>query len=103
MEHLGYTKARINLRTKFRPEKGPERIVRDADPHNEKRPEKPPAVAFGVTGLLIAVVATAYNLVVVFVLFSQGLLPLLSLLAVAYGGYLVISQWSLFRSAQLSH
>jgi hypothetical protein len=53
--------------------------------------------------LLIAAIATAYNLVVVFVLFSQGLLPLLSLLAVAYGGYLVISQWSLFRSTQTSH
>ena len=53
-------------------------------------------------GLLIAVIATGYNLVVVFVLFSQGLLPLLSLLAVAYGGYIVISQWSLFRSTQAS-
>ena len=50
--------------------------------------------------LLVAVLATLYNLVVVIMLFSQGILPILSLLAVAFGGYLVMSQWTVFRASR---
>lgn len=47
--------------------------------------------------LAIAVAATAYNLYVAARLFSGGLLPLQSLLAVAFGGYIAANQRRMFQ------
>ena len=48
--------------------------------------------------LLIAIIATGYNLVVALMLFSTGVLPLFSLLAIAFGGYIVMHEWRLLQS-----
>jgi hypothetical protein len=47
-------------------------------------------IALGVT-----VVATALNLFVCFKLFGVGILPLMSALAVAFGGYMCVYEWRL--------
>jgi hypothetical protein len=48
--------------------------------------------------LAVAVIATAYNLFVVVRLFAAGVLPIPSLLAVAFGGYIVASEWRMLQS-----
>jgi hypothetical protein len=51
-----------------------------------------------ILALLIAVLATGYNLIVALMLFSTGVLPLFSLLAVAFGGYIVMHEWRLLQA-----
>jgi hypothetical protein len=45
----------------------------------------------------MALLATAYNAVVVAVIMKDGGVPLLSLLVIAFGGYMVLSQWHMLR------
>jgi hypothetical protein len=49
-------------------------------------------LAFGIT-----VIATAYNLFVSFKLLTAGLIPLMSMLAVAFGGYIAVYEWRLLQ------
>lgn len=48
-----------------------------------------------VLALLIAAAATIYNLVVSITLFQAGIMPLYSLFAVAFGGYMLACEWRL--------
>ena len=48
--------------------------------------------------LLIAGLATVYNLIVALMLFTTGALPLFSLLAVAFGGYIVVLEWRMLQT-----
>jgi len=47
--------------------------------------------------LLVAFTATALNLIVALMLLTTGILPLLPLLAVAFGGYIVMHEWRLLQ------
>jgi hypothetical protein len=47
--------------------------------------------------LLITVLATVYNVVACAVLFRDGITPLLSLLAVGFGGYMAFAEWGMLR------
>lgn len=47
--------------------------------------------------LLITVLATVYNVVACAVLFKDGITPLLSLLAVGFGGYMAFAEWGMLR------
>jgi hypothetical protein len=47
--------------------------------------------------LLITVLATALNLIVCGLMFKIGLLPIMSGLAVAYGGYMAMYEWQLLK------
>jgi hypothetical protein len=49
-------------------------------------------------GWFLAFFATAYNVVVAALLFQRGVLPLMSLLAVAFGGYMAMYLWKLLQS-----
>ena len=51
-----------------------------------------------VIALAVAVLATGYNAFVAILLFTAGALPLMSLLAVAFGGYIAMSEWKLLES-----
>jgi hypothetical protein len=48
-------------------------------------------------GLALTIGATGYNLYVAGVLQKNGVLPLISLLAVALGGYIAFGQWQLLK------
>ena len=48
--------------------------------------------------LLIAFVATMFNLIVAIKIFGFGALPLMSLVAVAFGGLLVVSEWQILTA-----
>lgn len=50
--------------------------------------------------LTITIVATVLNLVVCAKLFAAGVLPLLSLLAIAFGGYIAAYEWRLLKYFQ---
>ena len=54
-------------------------------------------VALITVALLVTVLATAYNLFVAVKLLAAGALPLWSLLAVAFGGYIAIFEWRLLQ------
>lgn len=58
-----------------------------------------PGATMVATGLALTMtlVATIYNLVTCGVLLQDGVTPLLSLLAVAFGGYMVITHWATLR------
>lgn len=47
--------------------------------------------------LVLTFVATLWNLYVVALLLKAGMLPTMSLLAVAFGGYIVLDQWRLLK------
>jgi hypothetical protein len=47
--------------------------------------------------LLVVVIATAFNLFTVVRIMGQGALPLMSVVAVAMGGYMAMYQWKLLR------
>jgi hypothetical protein len=49
-------------------------------------------------GLLVMFTAVAFNLYTVAHLFRAGVMPLLSLVCVAFGGYVLFSQWVTFRT-----
>jgi hypothetical protein len=51
-----------------------------------------------IVGFFIAFIATAYNVLVVAILFNGGMLPLMSLLAVAFGGYVAMYLWGLMKA-----
>lgn len=53
--------------------------------------------ALVMTSLVIAVVVTLYNAVVLLVMLSDGYTPLAPLLAVGFGGWMVMTQASLLR------
>ena len=48
--------------------------------------------------LLITLLATGYNMVTCVVLFKDGITPMLSLLAVGFGGYMAFAEWAMLRS-----
>ena len=48
--------------------------------------------------LLTTLLATAYNAVACVVLFRDNVTPLLSLLAVGFGGYMAFAEWGMLRS-----
>jgi hypothetical protein len=50
-----------------------------------------------VVALAVAVVATAYNVFVALRLLMDGALPLMSLLAAAFGGYIAAHEWALLK------
>jgi hypothetical protein len=47
--------------------------------------------------LFVTLLATAYNIFVVIKLFGLGIAPLMSVIAVAIGGYMATYQWRLFK------
>jgi hypothetical protein len=47
--------------------------------------------------LLVTVLATAYNLFVSFKVLAGGVLPIMSLLAVGFGGYIAVFEWRLLQ------
>jgi hypothetical protein len=47
--------------------------------------------------LFVTLLATAYNLFVIVKLFGMGITPLMSVIAVAIGGYMATYQWRLFK------
>jgi hypothetical protein len=53
--------------------------------------------AFVGFALFITLLATAYNLFVMMKLFGLGITPLISVIAVAIGGYMATYQWRLFK------
>ena len=53
-----------------------------------------------IVALTITLVATVLNLIVAARLFGAGFVPLMSLLAVAFGGYIAAYEWRLFRYFQ---
>ena len=63
--------------------------------HSPRAKFKRPMIMFA---LLVAFMATALNLIVSLMLFTTGVLPLFSLLAVAFGGYILMHEWGLFQS-----
>ena len=58
---------------------------------------------FAGIGFFLAFIATAYNLIVAGIFFNAGILPLMSLVAVAFGGYMATYLWRLFQSPQIAH
>lgn len=50
-----------------------------------------------IAALIVAILATGYNLFVVIKLFGAGTVPIVSLLAVAFGVYTVINQWKILN------
>ena len=62
---------------------------------NRNIPGKRPLIFLA---MIIAGLATAYNLTVALMLFTIGTLPLFSLLAVAFGGYIVVLEWRMLQS-----
>jgi hypothetical protein len=64
--------------------------------HSRVRSKRPLLVA----AILITFLATALNLVVAGKLFAIGVLPLLSILAVGFGGYIAAYEWRLYRYFQ---
>ncbi|MGB7160535.1 MAG: hypothetical protein WBD40_20890 [Tepidisphaeraceae bacterium] len=57
-------------------------------------PGKRALVAFA---LFVTLLATAYNLLVVFKLFAAGVMPLMTVIAVAIGGYMAAYQWRMWK------
>jgi hypothetical protein len=53
-------------------------------------------------GFFLAFIAAAYNVIVAGIFFNAGILPLMSLVAVAFGGYMATYLWRLFQSPHLS-
>ena len=53
--------------------------------------------AFVGFALFVTLLATAYNLFVMVKLFGMGITPLMSVIAVAIGGYMATYQWRLFK------
>jgi hypothetical protein len=52
--------------------------------------------------LLFTVLVTAYNAVVALRIMTTGLLPLTSLLAIAFGGYIAVFEWRLLQQLRLA-
>ena len=48
--------------------------------------------------LLFTLLATVYNLVTCVVLFKADITPMLSLLAVGFGGYMAFAEWAMLRA-----
>src|SRR5439155_5524966 len=61
---------------------------------NRNIPLKRPLISLA---MLVAALATVYNLIVALMLFTTGTLPLFSLLAVAFGGYIVVLEWRMLQ------
>lgn len=59
--------------------------------------QRQPRASAIALALLITVAATALNLIVSVRLFALGVLPLMSGLAVAFGGYIAAYEWGLFK------
>lgn len=57
--------------------------------------------ALVTVALLVTVAVTAYNLVVGVKLLAAGVMPLMSLLAVAFGGYIAMFEWRLLQRIRL--
>jgi hypothetical protein len=51
-----------------------------------------------VLALAITVAATGYNLIAVVTLLGAGIMPLMSILAVAFGGYMAAYEWRLLKA-----
>jgi hypothetical protein len=52
--------------------------------------------------LFVTLLATAYNLFVIVKLFGMGITPLMSVIAVAIGGYMATYQWRLWKQVSAS-
>ena len=52
--------------------------------------------------LFVTLLATAYNLFVIVKLFGMGITPLMSVIAVAIGGYMATYQWRLWKHVSAS-
>jgi hypothetical protein len=50
-----------------------------------------------IATFLITLVMTGFNLTVAVLLFQAGILPLISIIAIAYGGFIAIYEWQLIR------
>jgi hypothetical protein len=50
--------------------------------------------------LAMTLAAVFYNLVTCAVLFHDGITPLISMLAVGFGGYMALSEWLMLRAAR---
>ena len=59
--------------------------------------------ALAFLGFTLAAGVTAYNLFVAWWLHKGNVMPLLSLLAVAFGGYVAFAQWSLIQQLMKQH
>lgn len=61
------------------------------------RTNSPKSRGLVMVALAIAFAATAFNLVVVILLFRVNIMPLTSLLCVAFGGYMVLYEWQMLQ------
>ncbi len=59
-----------------------------------------PAIGLLIASLAVTALITLFNLFVVVKLFGAGILPIISLLAFAFGGYIAATQWSMLRAAK---
>ena len=59
-------------------------------------------VALVMFALFITVLATLYNIVVAVKLLTVNTLPITSLLAVAFGGYIAVYEWRLLQQLRLA-
>jgi hypothetical protein len=62
--------------------------------HRPSAPRKP-LIGFA---LLVCILATTLNLLVAGLLLSHGLMPIISILIVAFGGYMAAYQWKLLKA-----
>jgi hypothetical protein len=62
------------------------------------RTAAPFRIALLLFALLIAVSAAGFNLLVALMWFGRGQLPLMSLIAVAFGGWIVLSEWQILAA-----
>jgi hypothetical protein len=53
-----------------------------------------------ILSVAMALVATLYSAVVAVLVFNDGTMPIISVLIVAFGGYMVLQQWRLLRCSQ---
>ena len=60
-------------------------------------------VALTAIALLVTVLATALNLVVAIKLLGNGIMPLMSVLAVGFGGYMAVYEWKLLQQLRATN
>jgi hypothetical protein len=65
-----------------------------------KSPTKPRAWLVAI-GLVVALAATLYNVAVCVIVFGRGIFPLVSVLCVAFGGYISMYEWRLLQALRL--
>lgn len=48
-------------------------------------------------GIAVSVVMTVFNTIVVILLFKEGTMPIISFVATAFGGWMVMQEWQLYK------